>query len=224
MSRGAGWSPALERALRLAAQGHEGQVRKGSPVPYIEHPMAVAMILDRAGFDEEVVVAGLLHDLVEDTSITLDEIRSEFGDSVAETVAACSEIKLDSHGRKRPWAHRKRDHLETLKSATLATKAVILADKLHNLASIALDLEEGQPVWSTFNAPRADVLAYYRASLATCGTGDPRLEVLARQASAILGRVEAGGESQGASGVGPPVVLPHTPPGKQARGGQQQDQ
>jgi (p)ppGpp synthase/HD superfamily hydrolase len=189
------WSPALESALRWAAHGHEGQVRKGSPVPYVEHPMAVAMILDRAEFSEDVIIAGLLHDLVEDTDVTLDDIRSRFGEAVAETVAGCTEVKRDATGAKRPWADRKRDHLETLKSATLATKAVILADKLHNLASIALDLEEGRPVWSTFNAPRSDVLAYYRASLAACGAGDPRLEVLARQASAILDRVEAGGAS-----------------------------
>jgi (p)ppGpp synthase/HD superfamily hydrolase len=157
--------------------------------------MAVAMILDRAGFPEEVVIAGLLHDLVEDTEITLDDVRSRFGLAVAEAVSGCTEVKRDATGAKRPWADRKRDHLEALKSASLATKAVFLADKLHNLASIALDLEEGRPVWSTFNAPRPDVLAYYRASLAACGAGDPRLEVLARQASAILDRVEAGGES-----------------------------
>jgi (p)ppGpp synthase/HD superfamily hydrolase len=185
------WSPTLERALRLAAQAHEGQVRKGSPVPYIEHPMAVAMVLDRAGFEEEVVVAGLLHDLVEDTHVTLEDIRSAFGDAVAEIVAGCSEIKLDAQGKKRPWADRKRDHLEALKSASLATKAVTLADKLHNLASIAFDLDEGRPVWSAFNAPREDVLAYYWAMLATCGTGDSRLEILFSQAVALLDRLES---------------------------------
>jgi (p)ppGpp synthase/HD superfamily hydrolase len=189
------WTPILERALRLAAQAHDGQVRKGSPVPYIQHPMAVAMILDRMGFEEEVVIAGLLHDLVEDTEVALDVIRSAFGDAVAETVAGCSEVKLDSSGQKRPWADRKRDHLETLKAASLSTKAVTLADKLHNLAAIALDLGEGRPVWSTFNAPRADVLAYYRAMLAACGVGDPRLEHLVRQAVVILDRVEAQGEN-----------------------------
>ncbi|HEY2155046.1 MAG TPA: HD domain-containing protein [Isosphaeraceae bacterium] len=185
------WSPSLERALRLAAYGHEGQVRKGSPVPYIEHPVAVAMILDRAGFEEEVVIAGLLHDLVEDTDVTLDEIRSRFGESVAETVDACSEIKLDATGAKRPWASRKRDHVEALKSATLAARAVTLADKLHNLISIAFDLDDGRPVWSTFNGPREDVLAYYRAMIATCGAGDPRLESLAELSLRLLDSVEA---------------------------------
>ena len=194
LARNPAWSPKLERALRWAAQGHEGQVRKGSPVPYIEHPMAVAMILDRAGFPEEVVIAGLLHDLVEDTEITIDEVRSRFGEAVAEAVAGCTEVKRDANGEKRPWADRKRDYLEALKSAPTAVKAVTLADKLHNLACIALDLDDGRPVWSTFHARRTDVLAYYRAALATSGRGDPRLEVLARQATAILDRVEAGGE------------------------------
>src|SRR5437764_174675 len=93
----------FERALRLAAVGHRDQVRKGSGVPYIEHPMAVALILDRAGFDEETVIAGLLHDLVEDTDVTLEQVREGFGDRVAEMVAYCSEEKLDSQARNRPW-------------------------------------------------------------------------------------------------------------------------
>jgi (p)ppGpp synthase/HD superfamily hydrolase len=195
------WSPRLERALRWAAQGHDGQLRKGSPVPYIEHPMAVAMILDRAGFDEDVVIAGLLHDLVEDTDDTLDEVRRRFGDDVAATVSDCSEVKADASGVKRPWADRKRDHLDALKDSPISTRAVILADKLHNLACIALDLDEGRPVWSTFKAGRDDVLAYYRASLATCGHGDPRLDVLAVEVTELIDRVEAIPEKSGSTGT-----------------------
>src|SRR4051794_38285468 len=85
------FSDDFEHALRWAAVGHEGQVRRGSGVPYVEHPMAVALILDRLGFDEEVVIAGLLHDLVEDTEATLDEIRERFGARTAEIVGHCSE-------------------------------------------------------------------------------------------------------------------------------------
>src|SRR3954465_12943142 len=103
----------------MASVGHRDQVRKGSGIPYIEHPMAVAMILDRAGFPEEVVIAGLLHDLVEDTDVTLNEVPTRFGDAVAEAVAGCTEVKRDAGGIKRPWADRKRDHLEVLKSSTL---------------------------------------------------------------------------------------------------------
>src|SRR3979409_1797334 len=98
MNRRPSLSLDCERALRLAAVGHRNQVRKGSGVPYIEHPLAVAMILDHSGFDEETVIAGLLHDLVEDTDVTLGQIREQFGDRVAEIVDHCSEVKLDASG------------------------------------------------------------------------------------------------------------------------------
>jgi (p)ppGpp synthase/HD superfamily hydrolase len=172
------WSFRLERALRWAAEQHAGQVRKSSKTPYIEHPLAVALILDRAGFEEDVLIAGLLHDLVEDTDATLDDVRLRFGEYVATIVEECSEVKTDATGAKRPWVDRKRDHLAAIKHACLAAHAVILADKLHNLACIELDLSDGQPVWSAFNAPKPDVIAYYHATLEACGSDDFRLEKL----------------------------------------------
>jgi (p)ppGpp synthase/HD superfamily hydrolase len=179
-------TPRLERALRWAAQCHSGQVRKGSDVPYVEHVLAVALILDRLGFEEDVVIAGLLHDAVEDTDATLDEIRKRFGEAVAQTVGFCSEEKTDGQGRKRPWIDRKRDHLEAMNQAPVAARGVMLADKLHNLLSIELDLDEGRPVWSTFNAERERVLWYYRTMIDRCGAGDPRLEALAQRCREVL--------------------------------------
>ncbi len=152
----------LESALRWAAVCHRGQVRKGSDAPYVEHVVGVALILDRLGFDQDVVIAGLLHDVVEDTDATLDQVEARFGPEVAETVRHSSEIKTDAQGRKRPWIDRKRDHLDALAGAPVAARAVVLADKLHNLISIELDLCEGRPVWATFHADRAQVLSYYR--------------------------------------------------------------
>src|SRR5262245_39145070 len=128
----------LERALRWAAVCHRDQVRKASDTPYVEHVMGVALILDRLGFAEEVVIAGLLHDIVEDTSATLAEVEARFGLTVAEIVCHSSEIKTDAAGRKRPWIDRKRDHLEALRQAPVEARAVVLADKLHNLISIEL--------------------------------------------------------------------------------------
>ncbi len=144
-------SPALERALRRSAEWHRGQARKGADgAPYVEHVVGVALILDRLGFDEPVVIAGLLHDAVEDTAATLDEIAAEFGSVVAEIVAACSEQKEDDQGRKRPWIDRKTDHLAVLEAAPVTARAVALADKLHNLTSILVDLQDGRDVWSVF--------------------------------------------------------------------------
>ena len=127
----------LERALRWAATCHHGQARKGSGVPYVQHVAAVAMILDRLGYGEDVVVAGLLHDVVEDCDVTLDDVRDRFGMEVAALVAHGSEVKLDATGTKRPWIDRKRDHLAALADAPPDARALVLADKLHNLASIA---------------------------------------------------------------------------------------
>jgi (p)ppGpp synthase/HD superfamily hydrolase len=182
----------LERALRWGAAAHDGQVRKGAKTPYFEHVAGVALILERFGFEESVVIAGLLHDVVEDTEVTLDQVRERFGSDVATIVAACSEVKTDDEGRKRPWIDRKRDHLQALEGASVAVAAVILADKLHNLLSMACDLEEGRPVWSIFNAPRSDVLWYYHTALDRVGAGDPRLEALASQCRQILRGLENG--------------------------------
>src|SRR5437879_8941353 len=77
-------TPRLEQALRWSARWHQGQTRKGGAIPYFQHVAAVAMILDRAGFDEDVVIAGLLHDVVEDTAATFEDVAARFGSAVAE--------------------------------------------------------------------------------------------------------------------------------------------
>jgi len=182
----------LEQALRFAAVGHHGQARRGSGVPYVEHVVAVAWILDRAGFDEDVVIAGLLHDLVEDTSATLEDLEQRFGRVVADLVAHCSEVKTDDQGRKRAWIDRKSDHLTALQEAPAGARAVVLADKLHNLISIDIDLRAGRPVWNEFHAGRDQVLWYYRAIIATCAgdSADSRLQQMAARCRGVLEEIE----------------------------------
>ena len=188
-------SDAYERALRLAAVAHRGQERRGSGIPYVAHPFAVAGVVARAGFDEATQIAALLHDVVEDTDVTLDAIRREFGDEVAATVAGCSEEKRDAAGRDRPWEDRKHDYLAALRSASLATRAVVLADKLHNLTCIRLDLEAGRPIWAAFHAPRDRVLWYQAAAVAACDGADGRLRGLAEACRAEITRVAGIGEN-----------------------------
>lgn len=183
-------SPDLERALRWAAECHRGQTRKASEVPYFQHVVAVAMVLDRLGFEEDVVIAGLLHDVVEDTPATLDDVRARFGPAVAGLVAAGTEVKHDERGNPRPWIDRKRDHFLALQDAPVPARALVLADKLHNLVSIACDLRAGAPVWARFNAGRDDVLWYYRTAIDSFGAGDPRLETLAAECRRALAAVE----------------------------------
>ncbi len=187
----------LERALRWAVVGHAGQTRKGSGIPYFQHVAAVALILERAGFDEDVVIAGLLHDIVEDTDATFEEVEERFGPAVARIVGACSETKLDAGGRKRPWIDRKRDHIAAIPTAGPSARAVMLADKLHNLTSIEVDLSEGRPVWSKFNADRDQVFWYYRAAIDACACPgaeadpDPRIIALAGACRERLERLES---------------------------------
>ena len=180
----------LEQAMRWAAQAHAGQTRRSSDTPYFEHVAAVALILDRAGFAEDVVIAGLLHDMVEDTATHLDEVTSRFGETVSELVRHCSEVKTDEQGNRRPWIDRKRDHLAALSEAPAEARGIILADKLHNLICIELDLRQGRPVWCEFHAERRQVLWYYRAAIDVCGQGDSRLESLAVSCRDVLARVE----------------------------------
>ncbi len=183
-------SETLERALRWAAACHHGQTRKGSGIPYFEHPAAVAMILHRLEFPEEVVVAGALHDVVEDTDATIAEVAARFGPVVAEIVGLCSEIKLDASGAKRPWLQRKTEYIHTLSTSdSNAAKAVALADKLHNLVCIACDLRDGVDLWSRFNADQSQALWYYHTAIDTFGVGDARLETLADECRRVLGEV-----------------------------------
>ena len=185
-------STRLEQALRFAAVGHEGQLRRSSGVPYVQHVVAVAWILDRAGFNEDVIIAGLLHDLIEDTSTTLASIEERFGSVVAELVAHCSEVKTDERGQKRTWLDRKRDHLAALREAPGGALAIVLADKLHNLISIQIDLRAGHPVWNDFHAEREQVLWYYQSIIAVCAgnSADARLRQLGARCLETLEQIK----------------------------------
>jgi (p)ppGpp synthase/HD superfamily hydrolase len=149
-------SPALseryEEALRIAAVEHREQNRKGNDLPYITHVVHVAQILCHYGFPEDVVVAGLLHDVVEDQNYPLAKIEEQFGPQVAEIVAALSERKRDDEGEKRPWEARKEEALEILREASTEAVAVKAADTLHNAHCLAQDLRrEGAHTWTRFS-------------------------------------------------------------------------
>ncbi|MDX2039080.1 MAG: HD domain-containing protein [Isosphaeraceae bacterium] len=182
-------SARIERALILALSAHHSQRRKATEIPYAYHVVAVAGILARAGFDEEVQIAGLLHDLLEDTPVTAEEVASQFGPEIVGVVRGCSEVKFDADGRSRPWLDRKREHVAGLRSATLAVCAVTLADKLHNLFTICEDLEAGLEVWSRFNASREQIIAYQRAAVAVCERDDDRVRRLASECRSLIDRI-----------------------------------
>ena len=183
--------PLVERAMRTAAMAHRNQTRKASPLPYIAHPASVTLILSQAGFDDPAILAAaLLHDVVEDTELTLEQLAGEFPAEVLEIVAALSEEKTDSDGNKRPWKDRKIDHIAVIASASIASQAVALADKLHNLTSTLADLREtGPEVWERFNASRDEILWYHNAMINAADSDDRRIESLRSACRDVLAKL-----------------------------------
>jgi len=173
-------SSPLERAYRVAARYHRSQTRKGSDLPYIVHPCAVVSILQAAGIhDGEVLAAALLHDVIEDTRCELEDLSKQFPATVVRWVDQTSEEKEDEIGISLSWIDRKRDHLKHAHAADWQARAIILADKLHNMTSILYDIEQGEEVWERFNAPPSAALWYYSAMIEAAGEGDePELETL----------------------------------------------
>jgi len=146
-------------ALRFADDAHSGQFRKGSRVPYLIHPLSVARILLDHGCSDELAVAALLHDTVEDTAVTMEEIRTIFGDSVARLVEFATEPE-----KLWTWERRKEHTLEVLASGEAPALLLCLADKLDNIRSIRQDLELfGEKAWDRFKRPRAKQRWYYES-------------------------------------------------------------
>jgi (p)ppGpp synthase/HD superfamily hydrolase len=161
-----GFSPRYDAALALAARAHRDQLRKGSDLPYIAHPVHVSIILLRHGFDEDMTIAGLLHDIVEDTDIPLETIRAEFGAEVARLVEAVSETKAVD-GVELPWEQRKAEKLAHLHAGTPDVAALKAADAIHNARSIASDVaQSGANVWARFKRGPEQTISYYDAIFA----------------------------------------------------------
>ncbi|MCC7155654.1 MAG: HD domain-containing protein [Bryobacterales bacterium] len=164
-------------AIQFAAAAHSGQYRKGSRVPYIVHPIGVARTLLEIGCAEHVAVAGVLHDVVEDTHIKLVEVRVRFGRQVADLVEAASEPD-----RSLRWEDRKQHTIEFLGQAPEESLLIGLCDKLDNLRSIRQDLTlSGDEVWDRFRRPRESQQWYYESLSAVFArrvTSDPALRLV----------------------------------------------
>lgn len=143
-------SPLVRAALEKARSAHAGQVRNGSGgMPYVEHPMAVAARLDEHGYGEEVLAAALLHDVVEDSDTSLDEVREEFGDEVAGLVGALTDDESID-----PYRERKAEHRERVRAAPAEALAIYGSDKLTNVRALRAAYEaEGDAVRDEFKVP-----------------------------------------------------------------------
>jgi (p)ppGpp synthase/HD superfamily hydrolase len=153
----------FQAAFCFAATMHVQQTRKKTAIPYIAHLMSVSALVLEAGGDEDLAIAALLHDVVEDCGgkPMLQEVRKRFGQRVARIVAGCTDS--DSYP-KSPWRERKETYLRHLRHADADVRLVSAADKLHNVREVLRDYRaEGEPVWQRFGGKREGTLWYYRA-------------------------------------------------------------
>jgi (p)ppGpp synthase/HD superfamily hydrolase len=167
-----GYSDTINHALAFAAKHHDRQVRKGTRLPYLTHPANVALILTRYGRDTDTVVAGILHDVIEDCvrdgysrEMLEQRIGDKFGAKVLDTVLAVTYRRNDDDGVELSGDDRKTDYLERLSSASEEARWVCAADKIHNASSIVADLRrtvDTETIWSRFGGGRAGTGRWYR--------------------------------------------------------------
>ena len=167
-----GYSDRINHAFAFAAKHHDRQVRKGTRLPYLTHPANVAVILTRYDQDEQTIVSGILHDVIEDcvrdgyTRDMLEQrIGDKFGPEVLDTVLAVTQRQVDEEGIELSGEERKDDYLARLAAASDSARWVCAADKIHNGSSIVADLKrtlDPDTVWSRFNVGRVGTVRFYR--------------------------------------------------------------
>ena len=143
----------LDRAIIFAVRAHAGTERRGKGFPYIVHPMEAVEIVATMTRDQELLAAAALHDTVEDTDTTVEQIREEFGDRIASLVASESDIVLEGLPAEDSWHARKQAAIDRLARASHDAKIVALGDKLSNMRAIARDYaQQGDALWNLFHA------------------------------------------------------------------------
>lgn len=152
-------SPKFYEAFAFAVQKHGSQVRKGTTIPYIVHLYEVSIILKAEHAPEDVLIAGVLHDTVEDTNTTLDEIAELFGNDIADIIA------IESEDKSLPYIERKAEHMARVAASSRKSKMVNCADKLSNLRSIYLDSLYDENIWKRFNGSKEEIQWYYCTAL-----------------------------------------------------------
>ena len=158
----------INKAIQFATEAHKGVVRKGSKLPYILHPLEAGVIVSSMTNDENVIAAAILHDVLEDTDVTYEELKKEFG-VVADYVSAESENKRKELPPEATWKIRKQETIEHLQQENRKEiKIIALADKLSNIRSMYQDYQEvGDKLWERFHEKRKEEQGWYYKSLVT---------------------------------------------------------
>ncbi len=142
----------FDRAVNFAVKAHSGTERRGKGFPYIIHLMEAVEIVATITPDQELLSAAMLHDTVEDTPVTVDDLRKEFGDRVASIVEAESDVHNEGESEHESWHRRKQEAIDRLTAAPMEAKIVALGDKLSNMRAIARDYAQiGDGLWKLFH-------------------------------------------------------------------------
>ena len=159
----------LDRAIVFAVRAHAGTERRGKGFPYIVHPLEAVEIVATMTNDQELLAAAALHDTVEDTDVTIEQIRAEFGERIASLVASESDIVVSGVSEEDSWHARKQAAIDRLAQASHDAKIVALGDKLSNMRAIARDYAvQGDALWNLFHAKdRKDHEWHYRGLAAS---------------------------------------------------------
>ena len=157
----------VSEAIAFAVKAHDGMRRKKSDVPYILHPMEAAVIVGTMTDDQNLIAAAVLHDVVEDADITINEIEIKFGERVRQLVASETEDKRADRPPTETWRVRKEESLAVLKNTDdLGVLMVWLGDKLANMRAIYRDFKvEGHAMWQRFNQKDPAQQAWYYRSI-----------------------------------------------------------
>ncbi len=148
----------LIEAIYFATTKHQNQKRRDGVTPYISHPLAVALLLSETTKDQNLIIAGLLHDVIEDSGVTAQELHDKFGPVVTKIVVSCSE---DDHTLD--WQTRKQNALEKIKDMDMDSALVKTADILHNLFdSVQKTKELGSKIFDNFHADKQQKMSYER--------------------------------------------------------------
>jgi (p)ppGpp synthase/HD superfamily hydrolase len=197
-----GYSDRINHALAFAAKHHDRQVRKGTRLPYLTHPANVAIILTRYGNDDDTVVAGILHDVIEDcvrenySRVMLEQrIADKFSTSALDTVLSITQRNVDDDGNELSSEERREDHLARLAAADDRARWVCAADTLHTVCTLVADLKrtiDPNTVWGRFIAGKTATVQWHRRvsdRLKTVGFDAPimrELEAAVRELEAQL--------------------------------------
>ncbi len=177
----------IEKAIKVATYAHRNQKRKGSDIPYISHPFSVMIILSEYTNDEDIIIAGILHDLLEDTDTkeySKMDIENDFGKRVLTIIQGVSEDKnkySDIINEKDTWKNRKIEYLKHLSEASEAAILVSSADKLHNLFTTIEGIKiVGEKAWDIFNSSKEEQIWFYKEFASILNTRLPNHPLVKR--------------------------------------------